>query len=53
MMKIAKAAFNNRYICTVDITGAYLTADMGSVKVHKRLDNMIPYDRSTYVIESF
>jgi hypothetical protein len=38
MIEIAKAAFENRYVCTVDITGAYLNADMGSVKVHMRLD---------------
>jgi hypothetical protein len=28
----------NRYVCTVEITGAYLNADMRSVKVHMRLD---------------
>jgi hypothetical protein len=33
MMKIAKAAYENRYVCKVDITSAYLNANMGSVKV--------------------
>jgi hypothetical protein len=41
MMEIAKAAFENRYVCTVDITGTYLNADMGSVKVHMRLDKLM------------
>jgi hypothetical protein len=41
MMEIAKTAYENRYVRTVDITGAYLNANMGSVKVHMRLDKRI------------
>jgi hypothetical protein len=41
MMEIAKAAYENRYVCTVDITRAYLNVNMGSVKVHMRLDKRI------------
>jgi hypothetical protein len=38
MMEIAKATYENCYLCTVDITGAYLKANMGSVTVHMRID---------------
>ena len=41
MMEIAKAAYENRFVCTVDITGAYLNAKMGSVRVHMRLDKRL------------
>jgi hypothetical protein len=41
MTEIAKAAYENRSVGTVDITGAYLNANMGNVKVHMRLDKRI------------
>jgi hypothetical protein len=41
MMEIAKESYENRCVCTVDIISAYLNANMGSVKVHMRLDKRI------------
>jgi hypothetical protein len=41
MMEIAKEAYENCYVCTVDIAGAYLNVNRCSVKVHMRLDKRI------------
>jgi hypothetical protein len=38
MIQASIAAYENRKVVTIDITGAYLNADMGEIKVFMRLD---------------
>jgi hypothetical protein len=47
MIQASIAAYENRKVVTIDITGAYLNADMGEIKVFMRLDK-----RNTDILKS-